>query len=327
MRGLPVLASTLLASSLCAQSFVMPPGTLPSVGTCNAFPFSTTNMRYQALITAADLSNTAGSICCLSLAPCTTGVRSMATITVKMAHFSGAAMTTTFDSNLNTPGPAVTVLDSVNYQWIQVANAWNDIGLQNPFAYNGVDNLVVEVLVTGSAGVSGTTHRDATNQRVYLGSYTGQLTGTNGGLTAFKMRVSMGDASTQLFGAGCAGSAGTPAFSFIGTAQLGQVLGFDCVNTPPLGITFMIMGNDSHLPVYPLDLGVAGAPGCTLYHNLLFVVSVPSDGSGRALTRLQLPQDPTLACLPLYFSYLVFDPPANALGLTSSNYGRAVLGF
>lgn len=200
----------LTSASLCAQSFAVPPGTDPAIGTCNAFPFSTSDMRYQALVRATELGNTAGVISGLAFSPCTTGVRTMRAITVKLAHYStlnGGVMTTTFSSNLNSPGPAQTVLDTVNHQWQTVANTWNSIGLQDPFFYNGTDDLVVEVLVLGSSGTSGTTHRDATNQRVYLGGY-GQLAGTNGGNTAFKLKFYFGDANAQLFGAGCAGTAG-----------------------------------------------------------------------------------------------------------------------
>src|SRR5688500_18145849 len=112
------LLAALLSSPLAAQNFVVPPATSPGVGTCNAFPFNTTDMRYQALVKNTDLGSTPGLICGFSIAPCVTGVRSMSTIKVRMAHFSGATMTTTFDSNLNTPGPAQTVLDTVNHKWI-----------------------------------------------------------------------------------------------------------------------------------------------------------------------------------------------------------------
>jgi hypothetical protein len=309
-----------------AQSFVVPSGTVPSTGTCNVFPFGTTDMRYQALILAADLGSTAGVISGFALAPCSTGVRTMTGLTVKMAHYSGATMGTTFDTNLNSPGPVFTVLDTVNHKWVMVGNAWNEVGLQIPFVYNGVDNLVVDILVTGSAGVSGAMHREATHQRVYLGGYTGQLAGTNGGNTAFKMKVFLGEANTQLFGAGCTGSAGVPAFSFSGTAQIGTPLGLDCVNAPPGAPTLFLVGSANMLPVFPVDLTPLGATGCTLYHSIRFLVVVNADGSGHASLGLPLPADPSLIGTALYFSALVFDPLANPAAITASNYGRALLG-
>ena len=139
------------------------------------------------------------------------------------------------------------------------------------------------------------------------------------------MRFLMGDASTGLFGAGCVGTNGTPAFSFIGTAQLGTVLGFDCVNAPANAITVLLLGFNSKLPTFPIDLGPA-APGCTLYHDVVMPQVVIADGSGRALTRTPIPLDRSLLCLGVYASYAIIDPGANPGGYTTSNYGRALLG-
>jgi hypothetical protein len=308
-----LLLACLVAGSVSAQTqtYLIPPNTLPNLGTCNAFPFNTTDMRYQALVRASELGSTPGIISGISFAQCaSSGAKSFATITV----------------NLNSPGPALTVLNSVRYVWNVTADVWNDIGLQVPFPYNGKDNLVVEVLVTGRGGVSSATHRDNTNQRVYLGSYTGQLTGTDGGNTAFKMRILMGDASTQSFGAGCAGSKGVPAFSFVGTAQLGKTLGLDCVNLPAPSVALLLMGFDSRLPVFPVDLTAMGAPGCTLYHDIALAIPAPVDASGHAQVGLPIPNVVALKHLILYFSYASMDPPANKAGITTSNYGRALLG-
>ncbi len=321
-----VPAALLLSSALCSQSFVVPPATSPAVGTCNVFPFGTSDMRYQALVRASELGSTAGVISGFALAPCTTGVRTMRQITVKLAHFNGGAMSTTFDSNLNTPGPAQTVLDTTNHQWRMVANTWNSVGLQDPFFYNGTDDLVVEITVLGSSGVSGAMHREATNQRVYLGSYTGQLTGTNGGNTAFKMKLHLGDANTQLFGASCAGSASTAAFSFTGTAQLGTNLDFVCSSGPPSMPVYFLIGFDNHLPFFPFDLGGFGATGCTLYHDITVAVGSFSDPVGTSTLTLGIPPIPSLAGLLLYASAMVVDPPANSAGFTTTNYGRALVG-
>jgi hypothetical protein len=250
----------------------------------------------------------------------------MAAITVKMSNFSGAQMSTTFDQNLNAPGPSLTVLDSVQYRWHQTANVWNDIGLQLPYPYNGVDNLVVEFLVVGSAGAGGGLHREGTNQRVYLGGYTGQLVGTNGGNSAFKMRLLTGDASTMTFGAGCSGSNGVPVFSFGGTGQIGTVLGCNGANAPSLAPALLLMGSNTRLPVYPLDLSPFGATGCTLYHDVRLAFAVGADASGRLSLQLPLPRDQSLVCVVLYFSYVIIDPAANSAFLTTSNYGRALLG-
>ncbi len=315
-----------LAAPLAAQSFVVPAGTDPAVGTCNAYPFGTSDMRYQALIPAADLGNAPGVIAGFSLSPCSSGVRMMQSITVKLAEYSGTTMTTTFDTNLNSPGPAVTVLDQLDYEWRMVANTWNDIGLQVPFPYSGANALVVEILVRGSSGVSGSTHREGTHQRMYAGSYSGQTTGSSS-TAAFKMRVLMGDASTQTFGSGCQGSNGlVPEFSLSGTAQLGTNLDFVCSDTlASTGVLFLI-GTNNQQPVFPFDLTGVGAPGCRLYHAIGAQVFAPADSLGTARLTLPLPADPNLVYIAVYASALVFDGGANAAGAVTTNYGRILLG-
>ncbi|MBI5850270.1 MAG: hypothetical protein HZB39_04415 [Planctomycetes bacterium] len=325
MRNLFPLA-LVLASSISAQSFLVPPGTSPTVGTCNVFPFGTSDMRYQALVRATELGNTPGVISGFALAPCSTGVRTMRAITVRFAHLNLGALSTTFDTNLNSPGPAQTVLDTVNHSWRMVANTWNSVGLQDPFFYNGSDDLVVEITVYGSSGVSGAMHREATNQRVYLGSYSGQPTGTNGGNTAFKMKLHFGDANTQLFGASCPGSVSTASFSFNGTAQLGTQLDLVVTNGPPSMPAYVLLGFDAHMPLFPMDLAVVNAQGCVLYHDVTVAVGVFSDPAGGSVLSLALPPIPSLAGLFFYSSAVLIDPAANAAGFTTTNYGRALLG-
>jgi hypothetical protein len=313
----------LLPAAVTAQSFYMPSDT-PAVGTCNAFPFNTTDMRYQALVRTSELGSTPQLIRGFALAPCTTGIRSFSRITVKMAHLASPTLSTTFDSNI--PG-AVTVYDAPNAAWHMTLNTWNEIDLQRPFLFNGTDNLVVDFIVLGSTGAAATTHRDATHQRVYLGSYTGQLTGTDGGLTAFKMRVITGDASLQRFGAGCMGSnSQTPGLAFNGTGKIGTNLSVDQANAVATRPTLLVVGTNSALPVFPLDLAPFGAPGCVLYIDQVVSVPMVTTANGTSSLPLTIPNDPALVGLKLYFQWANLDTAANALGVTTSNYGRALLG-
>lgn len=322
------VASSMLAllAAATAQSFVVPPGAAPSAGACNNYPFATTDMRYQTLVTPADLGNAPTTIHGLALAPCTTGVRVMAHIRVRMAHARSGTLGTTFDSNLTNPGPAVTVLDTSDHHWHLVADTWNAIGLQLPFAYNGSDNLVIDVLVTGSSGDPGAMQRDSTNQRVFLGNYTGQSVGTSTGNMAFRMRMLAGDADVHEYGRGCAGSNGTPQFTLGGTARLGTTLSLDCRSAPPGAPVIFAAGFDNSAPSWPRDLTLFGAPGCVLWHDLLASAIVIANGTGDASLGLGVPAAPAFGGIVLYASAIVFDPGANALSATVTNYGRALLG-
>lgn len=321
MRNPLLVCIASLAATLSAQSFYVPTNT-PTVGTANAFPFNTTDMRYQALIRAVELNNTPALITGFGLAPSTSGTLAYGHVTMKMAHLASPTLSTTFDTNL--AAGAVTTMDAPNFVWPVTANAWMDVDLQTPFLYNGVDNLVVEFLVT--ARVTGAAmRRDATNQRVYLGSYTGQLVGTDGGNTAFKMRVITGDATVATFGRGCPGSnALIPTLSFSGTSQLGQTLNHNLANALAFTPCLAAFGFSS-APPFPIDLTFLGFTGCQAYTNPVVMLGTLSDGLGAASIGVSIPLDPALVGFLLYSQWIAIDGLA-AGGLTTSNYGRALVG-
>lgn len=313
-----------LATGLSAQSFYVPSNT-PSTGTCNAFPFATTDMRYQALLTQSDLGGAPVWITGFGLAPCSTGVRSMLQITMRIAPLAATTLSTTFDNNL--AAGATTVLSASNFKWSMVANTWSDLDLQVPFFYSGTGSVVVELLVVGSSGASGSMHRDATNQRVYLANYTGQATGTDGGLTAFKMRVITGDASAWTFGAGCAGSNTlVPTLSFSGDSKLSSTLTVQQTAALPLAVTALVIGSTTAGPNFPVDLTPLNAPGCLLYTDPLVVLGTLSDASGASAIPLGIPSSPSYVGVKVYTQWLNLDAQANGLGLTTSNYGRVLIG-
>jgi len=321
MRTTMLACLAAIAASLPAQSFYIPTNT-PSTGTNNVFPFGTSTMRYQALIRVTELNSTPALITGFGLAAGSTAVCSYGPVTMKMAHLASPTLSTTFDVNL--AAGAVTTMDVPAFVWPVTASVWNDIDLQTPFVYNGVDNLVVEFLVT--QGTLGTAlKRDATNQRVYLGSYAGQLVGTNGGNTAFKMRVITGDATLARFGRGCAGSNSlTPNLTLTGSSQIGQTFTSDLSNALPNALCFVALGFSSALP-FPIDLSVYGMTGCWAYVSAVATLLTIADGAGAASTSTTLPNDPGLVGLVIYSQYAPLDAGAPG-GLTTSNYGRALVG-
>lgn len=134
---------------------------------------------------------------------------------------------------------------------------------------------------------------------------------------------------------GCAGSAGVP--------RLGVL---DCATTPAsyaerpvLGSTYTLTG--TNLPVntplvrivslvtapVPIDLGLYGAPGCTVVVDPASTALGFADSSGQDYWALPLPFLQPLIGLPLEQQLLVMDPAANALGLTTSNRVSSVCGL
>lgn len=130
------------------------------------------------------------------------------------------------------------------------------------------------------------------------------------------------------FGAGCAGSRGTPAVrAHLGARPTaGQTFRTQIDNLPLTGPAFVFLGASSTtyggLPL-PFPLAAIGMPGCTLLVSgdvLLPVQNV----LGVGLLSVDVPS--SAAGATLYQQALVFDPGVNALGLTASDGARLVIG-
>jgi hypothetical protein len=230
-------------------------------------------------------------------------------------------LSTTFANNL-TAG-AVTVLNATNYTWSVTANTWNEIGLQDLFVYNGVDDIVVQITtVNGNAPGIGF-HRE-TRERVYWNAAAGTppAIGTST-LAASKIEVSMLMARTSSHGDGCLGSNGTPALSFTGSPVQGNTISFDLTNGVPNGVAVFVAGTTNVSP-FPLDLAVVGAPGCYQYTDLMFTSTALLNGSGGGSTPIAVPS--ALVGFRFYAQYAVLDPAANAFGFTTSNYLHVLTG-
>ncbi len=321
------------ATVLPAQFFV--PDNDATNGSCNIFPFGSTggaNVKCQQLVTAAELANQPGLITGIGFAQCGEGIHHFDTIQVVLAHKPGAgSLVATFAQNL--VADVTTVVAGSNYDWNLPANSWQEVGLQNTFAYNGVDNLVVEVTVTGSqwtsTGALGSAGlRAGSHQRVYAANWPGTppASGTLAATFALKIEIDMGTAKVSSYGRGCAGSNGlTPKVSITGTPRIGQVVGFDLTGGLVNSIGLRVLGIGNAAP-FPLDLVVVGAPGCLLYQDLADLSAVLTDAAGAASMPLGIPLDPLLIGQWFYGQGGSFDPAANAFGWTTSNYVRVQMG-
>lgn len=153
--------------------------------------------------------------------------------------------------------------------------------------------------------------------------------GSNGGYLRDTWTYTPGIQGTySFFGSGCAGSRGTPSLS-VQNNQVpiaGQPFSVQFDNLPLTGQAWMFLGasktNYGGLPL-PADLSIIGMFGCSLYvsGDLIFPVQ---NILGVGLWTITVP--PVLLGLPIYNQAIVFDPPANGLGLTVSDAGEGVVG-
>ncbi len=140
------------------------------------------------------------------------------------------------------------------------------------------------------------------------------------------MRIESG-AEYRTFGAGCTGSAGLPTLA--GGAvlpSLGQIALFDATNLPGLA-DLIVLGESTIAPAIDLGTVFGSAPvGCTLAVSPIVVLTLPTV-AGAAQQAISIPNTANLVGYSVLAQTVSIDPPANAIGWTSSNGVRAVIGW
>lgn len=124
------------------------------------------------------------------------------------------------------------------------------------------------------------------------------------------------------FGSAGTGSAGTPHLSLPGTPAIGEALDFLVRGVPPSQLVFLVLG----LGRQDLPLDRFGAPGCTLYTNPLATFAAFADGNGLATLRWNAPATPAAIGLRVVVQGAALDPPANLLGIVTTQGLQVQLG-
>ena len=329
MNPTRLFAALLCAAAALAQNHYVP-FSAANIGPCNVVPFGYTslttpwsNQRYQTRCTVADLGGAPNLVTGLGFAPCTSGPAHYATIEVVLDHIPpGQPFATTFASNLT--ANAVTVLKASNYTWHVTADAWNELGLQTSFLYNGVDDVVVQITTSGAVAPAGF-HRDV-RERVYWVGTSGPPAAT-GWLdnAAGTIEVSMLTGKTSSHGGGCPGSNGTPTLGCSGSAVAGNTLSFDLTNGVPSGAAVFFAGFTNARP-FPLELSSVGAPGCWMFTDATVPAPLSLDALGSGSFALAIP--PGVVGFLFYGQFAVLPPPDfDSSGFTTSNYGRVHTGL
>jgi hypothetical protein len=124
------------------------------------------------------------------------------------------------------------------------------------------------------------------------------------------------------FAPGCPGSAGQPTLARAGgNPILGTSFDLSVTAIPSGAVAIGLLGFLNQ----PIDLGPLGAPGCTVATDIASLTTIPHT-AGTGTWSLSIPNQSALLSLAFLQQCLVFDPPANALGLSLSNCGRGVFG-
>jgi hypothetical protein len=123
----------------------------------------------------------------------------------------------------------------------------------------------------------------------------------------------------RLSGEGCAAPGGTvPVFGVFGTLGSGLPATLQVSGVAPGAAMLLWLGNSRTFwhgaPVLPLDLGLAGAPGCTLLAEPIELVAVQADAGGVATLPFQVPLLPPAIPISIFGQAAVLDATANPLG-------------
>jgi len=280
---------------------------------------SWTNQRYQTIIRSGDLGG-AGPITGLAFAPCGSGMHWNDTLRIRMSHVAaGYTLSTTFNTNLPIP---ITVLDTVDHGWHVTQNQWNEIGLMAPFHYDGISDIVIEVLATGNVFSPAATFRRETEPRIFASGWTGvaPLTGTSSN-GALKMRVQFGCADASVFGHNCAGLHAITS----GNPTLGSTWSMLARGAQPSSALFQRLGFDNSPPLFPFSLTSIGFPECYVFSDGLASNFVLADGAGEGSLGLGIPNHPVFVGTKFFGQWLNLNSAAPG-GLALSEYIRIMVG-
>lgn len=327
-------AAFVVSTSLPGQGCVAVPSNDPASGSPSSAPFGNNNpsdpifsdLRYQLLVPRALLPNQPFRIRDLQFAPAGSRVRRLDDLTITLGHNPTGQLSGAMQGNF--VGPTVSTRVQ---QWLvpTTANTWSPLGMAFDFVFDpALGDLVVEFRVvgggaTGGAGTAGFRTDPAIPYVWTPGGGTSGNAFAGGGL---KLRLCTDTHNVLALGGGCVGSSGlAPRLGYTGSAQVGGAgLTVHLADAPLAANTPAVLVWSFGLRNQPIDLALLGAPGCLAF---VFgdVPAIALATGGAASSPLAVPAAP-FGCVPLWSQWLVFDPPANAFGLTTSNPGRVLVG-
>jgi hypothetical protein len=301
-------------------------------GSTNTIPWSSTNYRFQQVFLGSELPIPA-AYTALHLRPGSstyTGGNWALEVYFGYTTYNETTMTTNFSSNMDS-GPLTQVYNStVSFPPITPntdPQNFNQISIpfSAPWAYIPAagKNVLMEVLNKNTTAVSYAVDNcsgapNATTSRLYasgLTAVTGSKT-TNYGIVIGLAKAGNGSA--------------TPSLTATGLPIIGQPITVKLSAARKLSAAICPLGTSNTLwgalPL-PFDMTVVGAPGCFLRASLDgLIIGGATDANGNAQFTLPIPNAIGLSGVVFYNQWIVFDAPANTLGLVLTNGGKATIG-
>ncbi len=334
-----LLAGMLSLSPVRGQVCAGVPDENAGAGKSNQIPFGGRgptgpfqNVRYQLLVPASSLPGKGGTVSTLQFAPVVSGRYHFDLLEVRLAHLKGKTLSTVFDDNL---GGAVTVLSKSRWYWsIPKADTWTSLPVEKKFTWDGSRDLVIEIVTQGASCSSASPgfHRSNTLKCVYfLGYDTAKPAKSGYGPLVGGLRVRFcfggGGGGLTLFGKGCKGSNGkVPVLSAPSPPVGGKPFQVRASSAPAGAAGLLLLGNDTKKfgsLALPFSLAGIGAPGCSLYINILTGSAAQVGSNGTATLSLSIPSGTAYRGLLFRLQWIFLDSKANPAGLVLSAAGTA----
>lgn len=306
MRLMLVIGSLLaVAASAAAQTFAHYPDNNLSSGGCNTYPFRSTgaSWRYQMLVPASSLPAQPVQITDIAFAACSTSppLFDAPQFQIRMAHTTMTTLSSIFANNFSTT--PVPVFDSP-IRWQPTYLQWTDLGLQQSFPHDGLNNLVIEVRYRGRVAPSGSMRSNPTGSRVWNNSAADPYAATSGtasGTYALKVRLTY--QSTVLSISGSPSPGGTIDLDLLSPSDPGALYQIaSSLGTGPIPV------GSRTLNLSPDDLLVVTVFG---YLPSVFVnYSGGLSAGGRARGNIRLLNNPALTGVRIHTAFVILDPSA-----------------
>lgn len=295
-------------------------------------PFNQPVQRHHLLVPAVVFQNVPARITELSIGV-RQGMRSIRfdELTIRMSQTSVVSVDYLFANNIT--APMQEVLSLRDHVWQQgFGPDFVPFGLQQPFQFvPGQGNLLIEVVLRAktlladfSFGAGGSSPLGGWT----IGGGTILPTMATSGGNVPQLRFCIDRAEAALLGQSCQGSASsTPLLGITGRPTPGAFPTLWLSDVAANAIAACAFGFGTTAAPFPIDLTPLGATGCRQYFAPGFADLVVASAVGIGQDQILIPTAPSVIGSIVHAQYYVLDPAANALGITSSNYGRLLVGL
>jgi len=287
------------------------PSNSPAVGGGNHWPWNATSSsewRFQQLFSAKQLGFKGGVIKDIAFAPTSSGTHTATRFEMTMSHTTASSLVQVWAANL--PAPVV-VYPVAPHTWNPVTDTWTPVGLTQPFVYDGVSNLVVDLRYSGGKilnGFQGACHSDSGTATTILRSWN-KGSGAYSAPNALSWNRNLGlitritiDVIT-ITGSGAPRPGGTVVLDLTAPAdaglvyQVGSSLG---LGPTPIGNRQLNLSLD--------DLLLVSVSG--FFPSLFQKYSGTLDPSGKAQATIKILNDPRLIGNQIHSAFLTLDSKA-----------------